>query len=71
MLVVFLREWCKLQILVFRMESRYIYPFRYCLGLLCIKKFTKNALTLTTKESEESPLGVSLACGTHCHIGLP
>ena len=68
MLFVSVREWCKLQILVFRMESRYIYPFRYCLGLLCIKTFTKNALTLTTKES---PLGVSLACATHCHIGLP
>ena len=37
---------CKLQILVslrvFRMESHYIYPFRYHL-ILCIKKFTKNA----------------------------
>ena len=44
---------CELQILVsirvFGMESYYIYPFRYRLGL-CIKKFTKNALTLTTQE---------------------
>ena len=37
---------CKLQILVslrvFRMESHYIYSFRYHL-ILCIKKFTTNA----------------------------
>ena len=50
---------CKLQILVslrvFGMESYYIYPFRYRLGL-CLKKFTKNALTLTTQKW--SPLGV-------------
>ena len=40
---------CKLQILVscrvFGMESYYICPFRYCL-VLCIMRFTKNALTL-------------------------
>ena len=44
---------CKLQILVslrvFGKESYYIYPFRYRLGL-CLKKFTKNALTLTTQK---------------------
>ena len=52
---------CKLQILVslrvFGMESYYIYPFRYRLGL-CLKKFTKNALTLTTQKW--SPLGFNL-----------
>ena len=61
---------CKLQILVslrvFGMESHYICPFRYRL-VLCIKKFTKNALTLTT---QKSPLGVSLSL-SHTHIGLP
>ena len=45
---------CKLQILVslrvFGMESHYICPFRYPL-VLCIKKFTKNAPTLTTQKS--------------------
>ena len=42
---------CKLQILVslrlFGMESHYICPFRYR-SVPCIKKFTKNALALTT-----------------------
>ena len=43
---------CKLQILVslrllFGMESHYICPFWYC-SVPCIKKFTENALTLTT-----------------------
>ena len=42
---------CKLQILVslrlFGMESHYICPFRYR-SVPCIKKFTENALTLTT-----------------------
>ena len=61
---------CKLQILVsrrmFGMESHYICPFRYRL-VLCIMKFTKNALTLTT---EKSRWGVSLSL-SHTHIGLP
>ena len=61
---------CKLQILVslrvFGMESHYICPFRYGL-VLCIKKFTKNALTLTT---QKSPSGVSLGL-SHTHNGLP
>ena len=48
------------------MESHYICPFRYRLGL-CIKKFTKNALTLTT---QKSPLEFSLSL-SHAHIGLP
>ena len=60
---------CRLQILVsfgvFGMESYYISPFRYRL-VLCIKKVTKNALTLTT---QKSPLGVSLSL-SHTHIGL-
>ena len=37
------------------MESPYICPFRYRL-VLCIKKFTKNALTLLT--TQKSPLKV-------------
>ena len=45
---------CELQILVsLRMsgtESHCIYPFMYCLGL-CIKKLTKNTVTLTTHKS--------------------
>ena len=61
---------CKLQILVslkmFGMESYYICPFRYRLGLR-IKKFTKNALTLTTQKSTS---GVSLSLSHTC-IGLP
>ena len=61
---------CKLQILVsrrvFGMESHHICPFRYLLAL-CIMKFTKNALTLTT---QKSPWGVSLSL-SHTHIGLP
>ena len=61
---------CKLQILVtlrvFEMESHYICPFRYHLGL-CIKKFTKNALTLAT---QKSPLEFSLSF-SHTHFGLP
>jgi len=60
----------KLQILVslrvFGMESHCICPFRYRL-VLCIKKFTKNALTLTT---QKYPLGVSLSL-SYTHIGLP
>ena len=60
---------CRLQILVsfgvFGMESYYISPFRYRL-VLCIKKVTKNALTLTTQKSS---LGVSLSL-SHTHIGL-
>ena len=62
-------EW-KLQILVslevFEMESYYICPFRYHLVLL-IKKFTKNALTLTT---QKSPLVVSLSLN-QTYIDLP
>ena len=61
---------CKLQILVslkvFGMESYYICQFRYRLGLR-IKKFTKNALTLTTQKSTS---GVSLSLSHTC-IGLP
>ena len=61
---------CKLQILVslevFEMESYYICPFRYHLVLL-IKKFTKNALTLTT---QKSPLVASLSLN-HTYIDLP
>ena len=61
---------CKLQILaslkVFGIESYYICPLRYRL-VLRIKKFTKNALTLT---SQKSPLGISLSL-SHTHIGLP
>ena len=59
---------CKLQILVslrvFGMKSYYICPSRYRL-VLCVKKFTKNALTLTR---QKSTLGFSLS---HTHIGLP
>ena len=59
---------CKLQILVslkvFGMKSYYICQSRYRL-VLCVKKFTKNALTLTR---QKSTLGVSLS---HTHIGLP
>ena len=40
---------------VFGMESRYIEPFRYRL-VLCLKEFTKNALSLTT---HKSPLGAT------------
>ena len=58
----------ELQILVslrvFGMESHYICPFR-CHLVMCIKKFTKNALTLTLKAQLNlqphphwSPLGV-------------
>ena len=58
---------CKLQLLVslrvFGIESLYICPFKYRL-VLCIKKFTKNALTVTT---EKSPLGFSLELGPHPH----
>ena len=52
---------------VFGMERHYytVCPFRYRL-VLYIKKFTKNALTLTT---QKSPLGVSLNW-SHTHIGL-
>ena len=61
---------CKLQILVslkvFGMESYYICQFRYRLGLR-IKKFTKNALTLTRQKSTS---GVSLSL-SHTYIGLP
>ena len=48
------------------MGSHYICPFRYHLGL-CIKKFTKNALTLAT---QKSPLEFSLSF-SHTHFGLP
>ena len=48
------------------MESHYICPFRYHLGL-CIEKFTKNALTLAT---QKSPLEFSLSF-SHTHFGLP
>ena len=58
---------CKLQILVsvmvFVMESHYICPFGYRLAL-CIKKFVKNTLTLTTRKSF---LGVRLSL-SHTHI---
>ena len=58
---------CKLQLLVslrvFGIESLYICPFKYRL-VLCIKKFAKNALTVTT---EKSPLGFSLELGPHPH----
>ena len=57
---------CKLQILVslkvLGMESYYICPFRHRL-IRRIKKFTKNALTLTTQS-------VSLSL-SHTYIGLP
>ena len=38
---------------VFGMESynRYLCSFRYCLIVLCLKKFTKNVPTLTTQKS--------------------
>ena len=48
------------------MKSYYICPSRYRL-VLCVKKFTKNALTLTT---QKSPLEFSLSL-SHAHIGLP
>ena len=48
------------------MESYYICPFRYRL-VLRIKKFTKNALTLTTQKST-SEFSLSLS---HTYIGLP
>ena len=51
---------------VFGMESHYIYPLRYR-SVPCIKKFTKNALTLT---KQKSPSGVSLNL-SHTLIGLP
>ena len=47
------------------MERHYVRPFR-CRLILYIKKFTKNAMTLTT---QKSPLGVSLNL-SHTHIGL-
>ena len=50
---------------VFGMESHYICPFRYHL-VLCIKKFTKTALTLTTQKSPSNSLSLS-----HTHIDLP
>ena len=60
---------CKLRIWVslgvFGAESHYICPFRYPL-VLRIKKFTKNAVTLTT---QKSPSGISLSL-SHTHIGL-
>ena len=61
---------CRLQILVslsvFGMESHHVCLLKYRL-VLCIKKFTKNALTLTTQKYS---LGVSLNL-SHTHIGLP
>ena len=61
---------CKKQILVsirvFGMESHYICPFR-CRLVMCVKKFTKNALTLTLRAQLNlqphphwSPLGFNL-----------
>ena len=49
--------------MVFVMESHYICPFGYRLAL-CIKKFVKNTLTLTTRKSF---LGVRLSL-SHTHI---
>ena len=61
---------CKLQIFVsfrvFETDSHYICPFWYRL-VLCMNKFTKNALKLTT---QKSPLRVSLSLSL-AHIGLP
>ena len=51
---------------VFGMEIYYICTFRYCL-VLCIKKFTTSALTLTTQKSS---LEVSLIWSL-THIGSP
>ena len=48
------------------MESHYICQFRYRL-VVCIKKFPKYALTLTTLKS---PLGVSLSL-SHTRTGFP
>ena len=48
------------------LRGQYICPFRYHLGL-CIKKFTKNAITAFTLKS---PLEVSLSL-SHTHISLP
>ena len=60
---------CKLQILVklklFGMESHCMCLLRYRL-VLCIKKFTTNALTLTT---QKSLLRVSLSLG-YTHMGV-
>lgn len=47
---------------VFGMENYYIFTFRYCF-VLCIKKFTKSALTMTTHFNLEPhphwfPIGV-------------
>ena len=50
-------------LIVFGMERHYIYPFRYRL-VVCIKKFTKNALTLT---SQKSPLGGQYKLKPHQH----
>ena len=48
------------------LRCQYMCPFRYHLGL-CIKKFTKNAITPIT---QNSPLEVSLSL-SHTHISLP
>ena len=60
---------CKLQILVklrmLGMESHYMCPLRYRL-VLYIKKFTTNALTLTTQKS----LDVVSLSFSYTHIGL-
>ena len=60
---------CKLQILVkfkmFGMESHDMCPLRYRL-VLCVKKFTTNALTLTT---QKSLVVVSLSL-SYTHVGL-
>ena len=48
------------------LKAIYICTVRYRL-VLCIKKFAKNALTLTI---QKSPLGVSLSL-SQTHIGLP
>ena len=50
-------------LIVFGMERHYICPFRYRL-VVCIKKFTKNALTLT---SQKSPLGGQYKLKPHQH----
>ena len=43
-------EFKQIELKVFGMESHYICPFRYRL-MLCIKKFTKNVVTLRTEIS--------------------
>jgi len=62
--------WCKSQIFVslkvfWDGKSLYL-PIQVSLTVLCIKKFTKIALTLTTQKSR---LGFSLSL-SHTHIGV-